>query len=127
MLVWSGIIIVLDWFLQNYFRSRGLGVANSGISFGLGGGWGWYLTGMGVFVLIVYTIVNFFKNNRVNNFLLCLAVGGVGNLVPRFVFGSVWDYIPFYPLNLWINLSDILITLSVLSYILRTYGTKDSI
>lgn len=54
-----------------------------------------------------------------------LVWGGLGNLVPRVLFGGVWDYIPYY--FFWGNLSDLIITVGVFSYILGTNGDRDSL
>jgi len=51
-----------------------------------------------------------------------LAVGGMGNLVPRLIWSGVWDYIHVPILPFWFNLSDVLIVIGVISYILGVDG-----
>ncbi len=126
-LVLGLVVVLLDWLVQGYFRNLGIGVANLGISFGLGSeiAWFWKVLPAGIFLaLLGYEFV--FKT-RPSVYLICLGLGGLGNLVPRLVFGNVWDYIslPFW--GLWINLSDILISISVLSYILSADETRSSL
>lgn len=54
-----------------------------------------------------------------------LILGGLGNLVPRLLFGGVWDYIPYY--FFWGNLSDLIISVGVFSYILGVNGNRDTL
>ena len=111
------LIVFLDWYFQEFFRKQGVGFFNSGVSFGLGGEWGrvWQFLLPAFFGILLIFWAN--KKTRINIYLICLAIGGLGNILPRIVYGSVWDYIRL-PLGLWVNMSDVLITLSVVSYIL---------
>ena len=67
---------------------------------------------------LVYIGYLFWSKISLNVFFVCLLLGGLGNILPRFVYGSVWDYLHLSFLGLWFNLSDVLILISVLSYIL---------
>ncbi|KKT29514.1 MAG: Lipoprotein signal peptidase [Microgenomates group bacterium GW2011_GWC1_44_10] len=116
-------MVVLDVFLQSYFRGRGMGMINQGVSFGLLSGFG---TTIAVIVYIVFVFAYFrFKSGRDNLGLLLLIFGGLGNLLPRLIWGGVWDYLclPIFPF--WFNLSDVMISLGVVSYILMGDGNTD--
>ncbi len=118
-LVWFSFFIVLvDWYLQFSYSSSGYGVENRGVSFGLGGDIGTHLR----FVLplfLLLAVIFLWKRGMLGSlFLGLLLIGGLGNMIPRIVWGYVWDYIHISQFELWINLSDVLISVSALSYIL---------
>lgn len=121
------ILLFVDIFLQIYFSSVEVGVANFGISFGVFDAVGVYL---GVFVFGLFTVW-IISNVRLDNFfplsLAYIFFGGLGNLLSRLFLGSVWDYVflPFLPF--WFNLSDVLITVGVASYILGCNGNTSSV
>jgi len=117
----------LDWFLQVYFRGIGYGVANFGISFGLADDMAWFWKVIIPSLFLIFIFYEFWGKRRLNVYLCCLALGGLGNFLPRIIFGSVWDYVELPALGLWINLSDVLISVSVLSYILIADGDSSSL
>jgi len=94
------------------------GIENSGVSFG-------QLSGIRVnWILFVLTILTSYalKCKLHNLGLLYVIIGGLGNFFTRVLFGSVWDYITVYGLPFWFNISDVLITIGIVSYILVDYG-----
>lgn len=108
-------IVLLDLILQYYFRRRDVGQFNTGISFGLGA--------EGMRAIIIFLCVLFFLiyiKSRKQPGITMLIFGGLGNFLPRLVWGGVQDYLkmPFIPL--WFNISDILITGGVLIYLWNT-------
>lgn len=118
-LFWFSFFVVLtDWILQFTNRAKGYGVENRGISFGLGGEMYEFLR----FVLpgfLLLSLVYLWKRGLLSNlFVMMLLIGGAGNMLPRIAWGYVWDYIRLPYLELWINLSDVLISVSAMSYIL---------
>ncbi len=120
-------IVFLDWFFQQYFRKIGFGVANFGISFGLAGELDWFWKAIMPSLFLIAILYEYWSKKKISVYLCCLALGGVGNLIPRVIFGSVWDYVEIPFLSLWINLSDVLISVSVLSYILIADGDSSRI
>ena len=116
--------MIMDLFLQTYFRSINLGISNRGVSFGWWPGVGQTVAMLVFLGLIIFTVT---KQSKVNWPLRLLILGGLGNLLPRFFWGSVWDYLylPFLPF--WFNLSDVMISVGVLSYILKGNGNTDSL
>jgi len=120
-------IVVLDWFFQIYFRKLGVGMENFGVSFGLASNLDWFWKVLIPIIFLALMLYELISKKKLSVYLLCLALGGVGNMLPRFIFGSVWDYIHISFLGLWINMSDVLISISVLSYILITNGDSDCI
>ena len=119
-------ILVLDLCFQILFRGQSKGVMNAGISFGLLPGLGSWV-GVGVFLALVIWFLVSSKTNKNQLWLLALLFGGLGNLLPRLVLGSVWDYLYFPVLAFWFNLSDVLITGGVISYILGGDGNPNFI
>lgn len=113
------LLFLVDIFLQFYFREVGFGVVNEGVSFGLFPDFS-----VAVLVIIYAVFVALLVKNRqsLSFGLVCVAVGGMGNLIPRILFGGVFDYLYFPGLGFWFNLSDILITGGVISYILEVDG-----
>ena len=120
-------VFLLDIVLQYYFRLINFGVPNFGISFGVFEGLGRSI-GLVVFVVFFGWILQemIFKN-MVNVELVLVAFGGLGNAVSRVIIGNVWDYIylPFLPF--WFNLSDVLISIGIVSYILGSNGDSSSV
>ncbi len=115
----SLVLVIVDWYCQYYFRILDKGVSNTGISFGLGSSWGnaWPVVILfALLILVAYFLLK--RGGKLSVFYLVLFIGGLGNLIPRILYGSVWDYINVPAVGLWINLSDILISTTLVSYIL---------
>ena len=156
--------MVLDLLLQAVFRSSNVGLANRGVSFGLGQKWGnmFSIVGLVIFLFIFLStrgrkavaihaprhceersdeaipakrycmrLLRFeykTRNDDVrNDGLLLIALGGIGNILSRLVWGGVWDYICFPFLPFCFNLSDVLISLGVVSYILGVNGNRSTL
>jgi len=126
--IWGAfIILIVDLLLQTVFRGGMIGLPNRGISFGLGQEMGLIIS---VFALVIFGVYLYrFRVKPTESAgkpgmtgLWIIFLGGVGNVVCRLIWGSVWDYIclPFLPFCF--NLSDVLISLGVVSYILRING-----
>lgn len=118
IVAFSFLVVFLDWLLQFLNKSWGFGTENRGVSFGLGDNLSLYLRFFVPTLLAVAMVWLWKKGWHKNMFLAILIVGGVGNVVPRLFWGYVWDYIEVPYLNLWVNLSDVVISIAVLSYIL---------
>jgi len=115
-LSWLGLVVILvDVPLQFYFRFLGRGVENSGVSFG-------WLAGLNTWlVVLIYLIFILWAGRKLSQgkkqlAWSALALGGLGNLIPRLWLGGVWDYIYFAHGGFWFNLSDALITVGVVLY-----------
>ena len=122
-IVFLVMVFISDLILQRYFRSVGVGVANEGISFGL------FPSMSGVVTVGIYLVFTawFLVTSWKGNFRLglwALALGGLGNLWPRLLMGSVWDYIRLPLLPFSFNLSDALITGGTLSYLWSEIATS---
>ncbi len=112
------LVVFLDWFLQGLSYLKNFGIENRGISFGIAQEMGSHLQFL-LPALVFIIFIFFWKNSLYNNlFLVVMIMGGIGNLVPRVLFGYVWDYILVFNTGLWVNLSDLLISAGALSYIL---------
>lgn len=116
--------VLIDILLQNYFRSRGVGVFNQGVSFGILPGLGQEVAVIVYFIFIILYLKNI-KSRKFSWELILLALGGLGNLLPRLFWGGVWDYLQVPLLPFWFNISDIMITAGLLSYILKGDGNSD--
>jgi lipoprotein signal peptidase len=121
------IIAVADIFFQTYFRHVGLGLLNRGVSFGAASEFG-NIISIGAFGFFVcWYLYERFKYKKCAGYLFLLTLGGGVNVASRLVWGSVWDYIclPFLPFCF--NLSDVLISLGVVSYILGVNGNRSTL
>lgn len=127
----SGVIVLgifflgLDIVFQLIFRSVGYGTENRGVSFGLASEVGLIVSYFAFCLLIAWFIFDLYKHKQVSLFLFLTALGGVGNILSRLIWGSVWDYIciSFFPFCF--NISDVLISLGVASYILGVNGRRN--
>lgn len=103
-------------FLQLWLSSRGMGVLNRGVSFGIMEGW--IETILIIGLLLVLTLKFREKGIGWSFFLL----GGWVNLMTRLYLGGVWDYLRLPVVNLWFNLADVLIVLGTMGVIKQKYG-----
>ncbi len=108
-------VLMVEFVLQGFLRRKGIGVLNEGVSFGLFPGIGML---MSILIYLGLVVMFFMVSKKEKVAMWFILVGGLGNLVPRIIFGSVWDYIyaPFLPFQF--NLSDVFITTGVILYIL---------
>jgi lipoprotein signal peptidase len=123
---WGVIFLGLDLVLQIIFRGARYGVENRGVSFGLAPEVGFVISLLAFSFLIGWYFYEKAKGKRFL-YLSLLALGGVGNIVCRLVWGSVWDYICLPFLSFCFNLSDVLISLGVVSYILGVNGNRSTL
>lgn len=82
---------------------------NRGVSLGMFWGISFWI----ILAVWIYLVV---KNDKRFDLIVW---GGLGNLVPRILFGGVWDYIPYY--FFWGNLNDVLIVMGIIEYV---FGKK---
>jgi len=121
------LVFVTDLFLQSYYREIGFGLANFGISFGMMNGID-KLVLLGVFVsLVTWMVIDYLSFKTVKFPVYLIVLGGLGNLLARMIWGNVWDYLWFPYLPFWFNLSDVLISVGVLSYILGSNGDSSTV
>ena len=120
-------ILGLDLFLQTVFRNANFGLENRGVSFGFAPEIGLVISLVAFGVFIGWYLIERFKQRKTRLFLYLMALGGVGNIICRVIWGSVWDYIclPFMPFCF--NLSDVLISFGVASYILGVNGNRSTL
>jgi len=109
-------VFLIDVLLQFVFRSKGVGVENTGISFGVYKSIDWLFL---AFVLVLFFLWMRGDKKIKNSLGLSMVLfGGLGNLIGRFATGGVWDYISLPLVPFLFNLSDTLISFGVISYIL---------
>ncbi len=120
-------LLILDIVLQFIFRRSQLGLENRGVSFGFGQGFGNVISFVVVLIFISCFVYETIVKKRFSLYLWLLALGGAGNVFARIVWGSVWDYICLPILPFCFNLSDVLISLGVVSYILGVNGNRDTL
>lgn len=127
-MIFGGIFILLmDLVLQAMFRASGLGLENRGVSFGMASEIGNIVSFIALSLFIGWFLFELIKFRKFRRSLFLIALGGLGNIFYRFIWGSVWDYIclPFLPFCF--NLSDVLISLGVVSYILGVDGNRSTL
>lgn len=127
-MIWAGVfILLLDLVLQYYFRFENIGFANRGVSFGLGPEFGIIISLFAFGSLFVWFVYEFTKLNKIRLFIFLILLGGLGNIVSRVFWGSVWDYICLPLLPFCFNISDVLISIGVVSYILGSNGNRSTL
>ncbi len=125
MILIGAFILGLDLILQVIFRFNNFGLENRGVSFGVVAENGLNISLIVFFIFIVIYFYQLLKYRKISLFYSLIALGGVGNIINRLIWGSVWDYICLPILPFCFNLSDILICIGVLSYILGIDGNRD--
>lgn len=113
------ILFLVDRGLKFYFINYGSHFLNLGVAFGA-------ISTKPKLVIIIQLFITcllilyFYRNNlgeRVRYFLLAIILGSISNLIDRFMYNGVVDYI-----DLWIfpkfNLADIMVVLGVLLLII---------
>jgi lipoprotein signal peptidase len=125
LIVGGGVVVLLlDLVLQCIFRKEDFGIENWGVSFGVGQG-----LGVSVFVITIVVLllgIYLFRGEK-GKAVSLIALGGIGNLFSRVIWGSVWDYVCIPLLPFCFNLADILICLGVVSYILGVNGNRSTL
>jgi lipoprotein signal peptidase len=122
------ILFVLDLFAGYYFRSKGIGLVNTGISFGVGSNqFGKYIAMVAFLVLVFWFVYETRSKVRISTGLYFLVLGGMGNLLSRLVYGGVLDYVCLSFLPFCFNVSDVLISFGVVSYILEVDGNRSTV
>jgi lipoprotein signal peptidase len=127
-MIWGGVFILfLDLFLQIVFRLNNFGIANRGLTLGIGSEIGLIISVVSLGLFFSWMIYEFLRFHRNSTYLLLIGLGGLGNVICRVIWGNVWDYvcIPFLPFCF--NLSDVLISLGVVSYILGVNGNRSTL
>lgn len=114
----SFLLFFLDVFCQYYFRLTHVGVENYGFSFGIGVDLGAFLPVAIFGVFLGWCLLMCFKQRGISRWMIVLLLGSLGNLISRLIWGSVWDYICTPLLPFCFNVSDVLISFGLISYIL---------
>ena len=101
---------VLDWFLQAYFRGK----------------WGVENVGLGIWLPLVVMMVLLlvWRKSRKAVWWWLMIVGGGVNLGQKYFYGGVWDYLRLPIINVWINGSDILLSLAVIVVGLGVFDSR---
>lgn len=127
-MIFVGVFIaILDIFLQSYFRAQNFGMLNRGVSFGLAPEIGYIVSLSAFSFFIVWYFYDKFFLKKSSRFIFLVALGGGVNILCRFFWGSIWDYFCFSFLPFCFNLSDVLIGLGVVSYILGVDGNRGTL
>ena len=125
---WAAILLLCaDLFLQYFLRGLYIGLENKGVSFGWGQEWGSAVSFLAYILVVFWFIYEKWVVRKNNLFVFLMACGGLGNLLGRIWWGGVWDYICVSWLPFCFNLSDCLISLGVVSYILGGDGYRSTV
>jgi lipoprotein signal peptidase len=126
--IWFGVFcLFLDLTLQVLGRVFLFGVVNEGFSFGLSFGG---RNGLPILIYILFVSWSIFeikKQPEIRSKTILIMTGATGNIVSRLIWGSVWDYLCVPLIPFCFNLSDMLISLGIVSYILGVNANTDSI
>ena len=121
------IVAFFDLVFQIFFRKINVGLANRGVSFGF-----WQDMGNIISFIVFMIFIFWYLDNKIHKkkdplYLFLLALGGCVNLISRLIWGNVWDYICLAFLPFCFNLSDLLISFGVVSYILSYSGNRNNL
>lgn len=115
------LLIALDQIVKYLFITNypSLIVRNSGAVFGFVDSVviGYLLLLLGFIALIWIIAKNKNSNFWVLLFLALIGAGAISNLIDRFVYGAVIDYIHFFNLNVF-NLADVFIIAGIVGYVI---------
>lgn len=122
---WTAIWVALALFLidfgtKAYFREKGLGIENSGISFGLFSSrdtWVIFVLELALCVSLTFLLVKGRLTTMGFWALALLLAGGLGNMISRGIWGNVWDWIHVGSLP-YFNIADLIIDTGCLLFIL---------
>jgi len=110
---------LLDFWWQGVFRDGGFGVENRGVSFGALQG----ISGVSLVVIWTLLLLVLIRSTRKSLWhglpAWLMVVGGAVNLMGRIKFGGVWDYLRVPGINLWFNISDMMIVGGLGAFIFR--------
>ena len=120
----GGLVVLLDQVSKVVFVSEYI---NIGGVFGIGKDWAWMLFSLMALVVLGWVLA---KSERVMERygLVIILASGLSNLIDRVVLGGVRDFI-FWPiLNVYGNVSDLLLTIGVIvvcvEYLVLSKGSK---
>lgn len=117
----AGLIVALDVWLKKYATENSWIIhKNTGIAFDLPL-WPWIAILLIVLISAGLFILSFHHRNSrpwLSAAALVIIVGAIGNLIDRFSYGFVVDYIIFKPTESAFNLSDLVIIAGILIFIL---------
>jgi lipoprotein signal peptidase len=128
----AAIILILDQYIKHEVRQEGgFYVCNQGISFGLriNNVFFWLVLGI---VLLFGLFWLFYKKGSWEGLLLfslgmsLISGGALSNILDRFVFGCVFDYIKTFPWFPLFNLADFSISLGSLLVVFHITSDKHS-
>ena len=100
------VLLVIDLVSKWWVRSRGEFVANQGIAFGVEFSSWFVWVGILVLVYIMWVRIKSVEWGW-------LFVGGLANLMDRFLWGSVMDWIRIPGIEMWFNLADLYINVGI--------------
>ena len=109
----------LDLWWQGVFRTEGFGIENRGVSFGVLQNISGILL-LTIWLLLIGVLIRNIRKDLWHGLPAWLmVVGGAVNLVGRGQFGGVWDYLRVPGINLWFNISDMMIVGGLGAFIFR--------
>lgn len=113
-------VVVVDQVSKILAESKGVVVINEGGVFGLLPHWGW-LWLLPVILLIV--VISWWRSNDVfiRGALVLIIGGGISNLIDRFVYGGVRDFIYYPGLAVYGNVADIFLAIGLLLVVWHQY------
>ncbi len=110
-LIW---IFLIDQGIKNFLvYSQGFTNFNTGIAWGWGGNINWIW-------LILILIILLIKKFKFNYWVLSMILGGLSNLIDRFRWGGVVDYLDFFKVFEF-NLADAMVFVGVIGLIYKQW------
>lgn len=113
-------VVVVDQVSKMLAGSRGAVVINEGGVFGLLPHWGWLWLLPAILLVVLFS---WWRSNDVfiRGALVLIIGGGISNLIDRFLYGGVRDFIYYPGLAVYGNVADIFLAVGLLLIVWHQY------
>lgn len=119
------VVVVVDQVSKMLAESKGMVMINEGGVFGLLPHWGWLLV---LPVILLVVLISWWRSNDVfiRGALVLIIGGGISNLIDRFVYGGVRDFIYYPGLAVYGNVADIFLAVGLVLIVWYQYTLRKS-
>lgn len=118
-------VVLVDQVSKMLAESKEMVMMNEGGVFGLLPHWGWLLV---LPVILLVVLISWWRSNDVfiRGALVLIIGGGISNLIDRFVYGGVRDFIYYPGLAVYGNVADIFLAVGLVLIVWYQYTLRKS-